>query len=340
MARQRGTWAIAFALGSAAAAIAACGSEEPPRRENMPIVRADREPVWSPEPDEALDVAPKTTTASTGTGEPTADPDAGVAVVEDLDGGKKAAPEKDAGPEKPDIVVAKPDASAPAPTATATAVARVEPPEPEVKVEPAAPGSADAIAQLVDDIFVPKKTFFARFKQQHEQKVSGVKKSSAGVIYSEKPNKLSFRYDPPNKNRIVSDGLKLKVYVADDAQMIEQPVGNSQYPGALSFLMGKGLRPSFTFSFNTAAEKSFPGGYVLNGKPRSPTPHYERVQFYIDKNMLAAKDANAVRRVLILDTQGNKNRFDFEGASQPSSISSAEWAFTPPAGTNVVTNNK
>lgn len=49
----------------------------------------------------------------------------------------------------------------------------------------------------------------------------------------------------------------------------------------------------------------------------------------------AAADPGVVRRILILDAQGNRNRFDFEDASQPPSIPSAEFQLSPPPGTDV-----
>ena len=43
-------------------------------------------------------------------------------------------------------------------------------------------------------------------------------------------------------------------------------------------------------------------------------------------------------RGLIVDAQGNRNRFDFENASQPASIDPAEFQFTAPPGTDVKQN--
>ncbi|WP_437575068.1 LolA family protein [Sorangium sp. So ce887] len=222
-------------------------------------------------------------------------------------------------------------AEAPAATTAPAPGAGAPPPVP-----PAEAGSADAVAAEVDAIFVGKKTYFARFKQEHTQKISGAVKKQSGTLSVAKPDRISFRYDPPNQNRIVSDGVSLKVYVAEDRQMFVTRVQNSEYPGALSFLMGHGLRPSFTFTFNEKA--SFAGGPVLVGKPRAPTPHYEFVMFYIDRALLAKKDPGVVRRVLIVDAQGNRNRFDFEDASQPASIDPAEFQFTAPPGTDVKQN--
>lgn len=215
---------------------------------------------------------------------------------------------------------------APTPTATPTGTAAPA-------IPPPAPGSADETAAQVDAIFLGKKTFKARFKQEHTQKVSGVTKKSTGTVFVEKPNKLSFRYDPPNNNRIVSDGTSLKVYIAEDQQMFVQPVEKTEYPGALSFLMGNGLRPSFTFTIHDKAK--FEGGPVLNGKPRAPTPYYEYVLFYVDKALLEKKDPGVMRRVLIVDAQGNRNRFDFEDVSQPASIDPGEFVFSPPPGTTI-----
>lgn len=325
---------------AAVLALGACTSDEPPKASAETQRSVHREIVWSPAPPDG-DVPPSAT-ASAKPASPVAAVDAGA--VEPDAGELAAAPKpaatadapKDEPPKRKDPAAPEAAQTAPKPTSSPAETPAPEPAEAAVKLPPAAPGTADAVAEAIDAIYVPKKTFFAKFKQEHMQKISGVVKRSTGTIYVEKPNKLSFRYDPPNKNRIVSDGNRIKIYVAEDQQMIEQPVGNSQYPGALAFLMGNGIRPSFTFTFHDKA--NFPGGHVLVGKPRVATPHYESVLFYVDKNMLAARDANAVRRVLIIDAQANRNRFDFEGASQPAKIDSGEWVFTPPAGTNIVTN--
>lgn len=237
-------------------------------------------------------------------------------------------------PAKSSAPAAPPTASAAASAASPQTAPTTEPSaEPLKPLPPPAPGSADEIASQIDTIFLGRKTFKARFKQEHTQKATGIVKKSSGIVFVEKPNKISFRYDAPNNNRIVSDGTTLKIYVAEDSQMFLQPIQKTEYPGALSFLMGNGLRPSFTFSIHEKAK--FEGGPVLNGKPRAATPYYEYVLFYADKSLLEKKDPGVIRRVLIVDAQGNKNRFDFEDVSQPSSIEPGEFIFNPPAGTNI-----
>jgi outer membrane lipoprotein carrier protein len=64
--------------------------------------------------------------------------------------------------------------------------------------------------------------------------------------------------------------------------------------------------------------------------PRDPSPAYQRVLFYVD----AA--TSQVRRVLVLDAQGNRNRFDFDEPVVNEAIPASEFRFVPPPGTALV----
>jgi outer membrane lipoprotein carrier protein len=234
-----------------------------------------------------------------------------------------AGPPRDAGAKPPrPVLSARPDAGAADAGAVAASDAGAAPVSPAL-----------AIARQVDAIFAAKKTFTARFTQQYTLQGQGIVKDSTGVIFIERPSKISFRYDPPNQQRIVSDGTTLKMYMPADSQMYVIPAKNTEYPGALAFMMGNGIATSFDFAIN---EKAKYGGVVLDGKPLTPTVGYELVMFYINKDLLAKADPGAIERVLVRDAQGNKNRFDFKGSSQPATIDPAEFTFTPPPGTTLV----
>lgn len=247
-----------------------------------------------------------------------------------LSGTPSAAPV--AGPSSKPTATAKPTTE-PTPTTTGTTTTPVPAPEPTIALPTPAAGSADEVGLKIDELYKGHQRFSARFVQKHKQKVSGTEREQKGVVTVERPNKISFKYDAPNKNRIVSDGATLKVYIADDEQMFQQPVKNTEYPGAFGFIMGSGIRQSFEFSFNEKAK--FDLGWVLNGAPRSPNPQYEQVLFWINKDKLGAKDPGAVTAVLILDAQGNKNRFELFEAKFPDSVDPTEFTFTPPAGTSI-----
>jgi outer membrane lipoprotein carrier protein len=157
------------------------------------------------------------------------------------------------------------------------------------------------------------------------------RKSSKGVVTFVKPGKMDFAYEDPKDNRVVSDGVTLRVYEAQNKQMYEQALQKSQYPAALSFLTGEGkLTDSFTFELYAGEDMDFAGGFVLSGKPKTETAVYQRVLFYVD-------GATAqVRRVLIVDGQGNRNRFDFTDPKVNEAVDPKRFQFLPPPGTNVV----
>ncbi len=190
--------------------------------------------------------------------------------------------------------------------------------------------SAEDIADRVQSFYDKTKTFKAGFKQRYKVKAYGKVKNSKGEVAFKKPGQMSWRYHN-NGNRVVSDGKKLKVYEKENNQMYEQSVEKSQYPAALAFLVGDGnLRKSFKLRKLDAKRMKYEGGWVLEGKPKDPTPAYQRMILYVDGK------THHVRRVLLLDAQGNVNRFTFYEPSVNTTIEPTEFAFTPPAGTKVV----
>ena len=203
-------------------------------------------------------------------------------------------------------------------------------PDGSASAAPAGAGPADDIAKKVQDFYNQTKTFQAQFSQVYKVKAYNQTKKSKGRVVFEKPGKMSWTYDN-NGNRVVSDGKLLKVYEKENAQMFEQPVEKSQYPAALSFLMGQGeLVKSFNLKQLDSATMKFEGGYVLEGTPKDATPAYQKVIFYIDR------ETSQVRRVIILDAQGNRNEFTFTSPSVNKDLPGGSFDFTPPEGTNVI----
>lgn len=191
--------------------------------------------------------------------------------------------------------------------------------------------SAQTVAERVQAFYNQTKTFQADFKQEYFIKLHDQRRTSQGHVAFEKPGKMSWKYDQPNGNRVVSDGRLLRVYEAENQQMFEQPVTGSQYPAALAFLMGQGeLTKSFSMRLLDPTKVDFKGGWVLEGTPTDPTPAYQKVLLYVDKA------SSQVRRVLILDAQGNRNRFDFDNPMVNIPVPATEFSFSPPEGTQIV----
>jgi outer membrane lipoprotein carrier protein len=195
----------------------------------------------------------------------------------------------------------------------------------------AADPTAEEIGDRVQKFYDSTATFRANFKQTYNIKVQNVQKVSTGKVVFQKPGKMSWQYDAPNGNRVVSDGNTIKVYEKENEQMYEMAVAKSQYPAALAFLMGKGqLTKDFTLRLLDPAQMHFEGGYVLEGTPNEATPAYQKMLLYVDAQ------TNQVRRALILDAQGNRNRFDFEAPAVNLPVQPGEFDFVPPPGTKVI----
>lgn len=196
----------------------------------------------------------------------------------------------------------------------------------------ALPGAqAQTVLTKVQSFYDKTTSFTADFSQEFFVKSHNVKKQSKGKVTFAKPGKMHWDYSEPKDNKVVSDGAILKVYEAANKQMFEQNVDKSQYPAALSFLVGGGkLGDVFNFELYEGAAMNFPGGQVLVGTPKTPSPAYQKVLFYVDSQ------TSQVRRVLIVDGQGNRNRFDFENPKVNEAVTDDRFKFTPPAGTQVI----
>jgi outer membrane lipoprotein carrier protein len=190
--------------------------------------------------------------------------------------------------------------------------------------------TAEEIVDRVQSFYDKTKTFRAGFKQQYRVYAYDKVKDSTGSVMFEKPGKMSWRYTS-NGNRVVSDGKIIKIYEKENKQMYEQPLEKTQYPAALSFLTGQGkLKENFKFTKQDSRVMRFESGYVLAGDPLQPTAAYQKVLFFIDAQTFQ------VRRVLILDAQGNRNRFDFITPEVNTKAPQGEFTFTPPPGTQII----
>ncbi len=196
---------------------------------------------------------------------------------------------------------------------------------------PAPPAQATELVGKVQGFYDKTTSFKSDFTQEFVVKAYNKTKTSRGKVTFSKPGKMDWVYEEPKDNRVVSDGSLLRVYEAENKQMFEQNVEKSQYPAALSFLTGQGkLGEHFTFELFTGEQMKFPGGSVLVGTPKTVNPAYNKVFLYVDNATYQ------VRRVLILDAQGNRNRFDFGNPRVNEPVTEAQFRFTPPPGTTIV----
>ena len=217
------------------------------------------------------------------------------------------------------------------------ALAQSPAPDPTA-LAPVAPPDAQMVAASVQAFYDQAKDLSASFFQTYVNKVYQRTDRSKGRVVFKKPGMMRWDYDLPNGKVITSNGKKVLVYEpgedGDKGQVIEQDLGNAQLPQALSFLLGTGkLQEDFTFRLLDAAREGYAAGDVLELRPKVATPHFERLVFYVEKTKALR---GLVRRILIIDGSGNRNRFDFSAIKFNGNVGTPLFDFKPPQGTRHV----
>lgn len=189
-----------------------------------------------------------------------------------------------------------------------------------------------SVATAVQSFYDQTKSVEAEFFQTYYNRIYDKYDRSQGAVKFQKPGRMRWDYGAPNGKVIVSDGKRLVIYEpgeeSEPGQVFERAISDSELPQALAFLTGSGkLSDDFTFRLLDAAAQGFPTGYVLELLPKKPSPHYERILFYVDGD---AKRTGLVHRVLIVDSAGNRNRIDFKAPKFNRNFDAKTFAWQPP----------
>jgi outer membrane lipoprotein carrier protein len=223
--------------------------------------------------------------------------------------------------------------TAPAPAAAAPTTK----PKPAVAVSPApaaSPDPARQIAATVQSFYDQTKDLSASFFQTYVNKVYDRTDRSQGKVTFKKPGRMRWDYAKPNGKIIVAASGKFTLFEpgdepGDQGQVIEQNFNESDLPQAMAFLMGTGrLADDFDFRLLDAAREGYPAGQVLELKPRKPNPHFERLLFYVESTPALR---GLVRRLVIIDSTGNRNRFDFSEFKFNTGAPESTFTWKPPA---------
>ncbi len=197
---------------------------------------------------------------------------------------------------------------------------------------------ATLVAASVQSFYDQTTDVRASFYQTYVHKLYKRTDRSKGTVVFKKPGKMRWDYAKPNGKVIVSNGKRLTIYEpgdeGDKGQVIDKAITQDQLPQAMAFLMGTGrLEEDFTFRLLDAKKQGYARGHVLELRPKEPTPHYDRLLFYVEKS-----DAlkGLVRRLLIIDRDGNRNRFDFSKLKFNTKVTERSFNWKPPAGTRRV----
>lgn len=205
------------------------------------------------------------------------------------------------------------------------------------------PLDAAGVVTLVQAFYDQTKTLEADFQQTRYTRLYDRHDRANGKVVFKKPGKMRWDYAQPNGQVFVSNGKTLLIYQPPEAgekggQLIERALEEDQLPSAFSFLTGSGnLGKDFEVRLLEHGNEKFQGGYVLQLIPHKPTPNYEQLVFYVRALESGGKRAGVVQRVLIIDSAGNRNRFDFSKLKFNRDVPEKRFNYRAPKGTERVT---
>jgi outer membrane lipoprotein carrier protein len=209
--------------------------------------------------------------------------------------------------------------------------------------EEAKPLDPAVVIGLVQSFYDQTKTLQADFEQTRYTRLYDRYDRATGKVVFKKPGKMRWDYAQPNGQVFVSDGKKLLIYQPPEegekgGQLIERALEEDQLPSAFSFLIGSGnLEKDFEVRLLEHDNEKFQAGYVLQLIPKRSTPNYEQLVFYVRTLTTEGKRAGIVQRVLIIDSAGNRNRFDFAKIKFNRDVSDKRFTYRAPKGTQRVT---
>jgi outer membrane lipoprotein carrier protein len=188
---------------------------------------------------------------------------------------------------------------------------------------------------LVQSFYDQTKTLQAEFEQTRYTQLYDRYDRATGKVVFKKPGMMRWDYAQPNGQVFVSNGKKLLIYQPPEegekrGQLIERAVDEDQLPSG-------NLEKDFEVRLLEHDNEKFEDGYVLQLIPRRPTPNYEQLVFYVRTLTHGGKRAGVVQRVLIIDSAGNRNRFDFSKLKFNRDVPDKRFSYRPPKGTERVT---
>ncbi len=172
-----------------------------------------------------------------------------------------------------------------------------------------------------------RRRFRAEFRQTVESPTLAGVLESHGKVAFEKPNRMRWDYEPPDRQTIVGDGQTLWLYQPDQQQVIKAPLSEAfEASTPVTFLAGLG---HVDREFEATLDKDEPERWVLKLVPRK-----ERQIRHVDAER--PQDRRVGRGGEGDRHPRHRHPDHFTGEQANSPIEPALFRFTPPPGVDVV----
>jgi outer membrane lipoprotein carrier protein len=196
---------------------------------------------------------------------------------------------------------------------------------------PQAPTADDLVAK-VQTYYANTQKLKASFRQEYVNTTFGKSSTSDGKVFIEKPGKMRWDYEKPEKKYFISDGTTLWVYEEANKQAFQLSLKDQILPVAITFLYGQGnLATSFSAALD-AGKYGAKGDLVVKLTPKQPSAQYKNLWLVVDPADFHVKES------VILEASDNVNHFTFTNIQQndAAKFEDKHFKFVPPAGVKVI----
>lgn len=200
-------------------------------------------------------------------------------------------------------------------------------------IAPALPSPDAELVERIQAHYDKIHDFEAAFVQRVVHRIVHKVIEESGTMAFKRPGRMRWQYRSPEIKLFVTDGEKSYFYVPEDRQVIV-----SHTPGGamglaegspLSVIMG-GTRLVDAFEVTDSESEPRAGGRVLRLIPRRPQEDFEEAEIE------ARPEDGQVRRVTLLDGQGNRTEFIFDEIRENRGLSDSLFRFTIPSGVDIL----
>ncbi len=207
---------------------------------------------------------------------------------------------------------------------TLTEIAQVEAPEPPATLDAA---SVETIVANVQARYDTITDFQASFTQEVQSVTSGTPSVGSGEVYFLRPGHMLWDY--ADGRRLILDGASLHMIDSNERQFYSSPIGDSELPTAMRFLLGQGsLADDFEITLLPESDES---QAMLDLVPRTPSGEYSRLLFVVDRATWNIVETTIVGVI------GDTNTIRFSDISTNAGMTEASFAFSAPAGYTEIT---
>lgn len=173
------------------------------------------------------------------------------------------------------------------------------------------------------------KSFTAQFIQESTVKAMQITDFASGKMFVRYPGKMRWEYEKPEKQIIITDGLKLWIYRPDDNQVMtgSAPVFFRDGKGANFLSDIKLVREKFSISLEDSRDDLF---YELKLLPLEKSLDVTDIRLSVTRNSFT------VIRVITHNSYGDENRIELLNNKFDVKLEDALFSFAIPPGADVL----